>query len=380
MPTAHDQIHRDSFWTWFRYFLRGELAPYPGRWGIVARMVVATTAVAIVCMTFRIPYAYQGAVYALLVSHEAIENNWRSALRIVSGTVLTTVFMLVAASLFAGDPVLHFLWNVASLFLAFFCVSAMREYAAAVPVAVVIGVAVTSWDRPRPAETRVADTLWLCLASVVGVVLTAAVSAVFAASKRRDVLIQPLADSLSLVEEVLKSHDSGIPVPAEIARQLNDAILAGNSAWRLTLRRSGSPRPDRDRLGTTGALIARLVDMAANLASPPPAGAARAQAGQLADVIAEFRAALLEGREPSLTSFDVLEGGSLPIRQIAHTLELMKSAWMQPISNTADGEDLTPAWLSILVPDAFTNPEHLKFALRGCLAATICYVFYSAVG
>jgi multidrug resistance protein MdtO len=30
------------------------------------------------------------------------------------------------------------------------------------------------------------------------------------------------------------------------------------------------------------------------------------------------------------------------------------------------------------VPDAFTNSEHIKFALRGCLAASLCYVIYNA--
>ena len=29
--------------------------------------------------------------------------------------------------------------------------------------------------------------------------------------------------------------------------------------------------------------------------------------------------------------------------------------------------------------DAFTNPEHVKFAIRGCLASSACYIFYTAV-
>src|SRR5271166_5468515 len=29
--------------------------------------------------------------------------------------------------------------------------------------------------------------------------------------------------------------------------------------------------------------------------------------------------------------------------------------------------------------DALTNPEHLRFALKGCLAASSCYVIYNAL-
>ena len=92
MAMSRDQSHGHSSWAWFRDFLRDELRPYPGRWGIVARMVLATTAVAVVSMIFRIPHAYQGAVYALLVSHEALENNWRSAFRLAVWTVASTAY------------------------------------------------------------------------------------------------------------------------------------------------------------------------------------------------------------------------------------------------------------------------------------------------
>jgi Fusaric acid resistance protein family len=34
----------------------------------------------------------------------------------------------------------------------------------------------------------------------------------------------------------------------------------------------------------------------------------------------------------------------------------------------------------LFVPDAFTNADYLKFALKGCLAATICYVTWWALG
>jgi multidrug resistance protein MdtO len=33
----------------------------------------------------------------------------------------------------------------------------------------------------------------------------------------------------------------------------------------------------------------------------------------------------------------------------------------------------------LLVPDAMTNPEHLRFALKGCLAASTCYLVYNLI-
>lgn len=42
-------------------------------------------------------------------------------------------------------------------------------------------------------------------------------------------------------------------------------------------------------------------------------------------------------------------------------------------------DQINPAPPTILKPDAFHNPEHLNFALRGCLAATLCYFLFNAV-
>jgi multidrug resistance protein MdtO len=33
----------------------------------------------------------------------------------------------------------------------------------------------------------------------------------------------------------------------------------------------------------------------------------------------------------------------------------------------------------LLVPDALTNPEHLAFALKGCFAASLCYIIYNLI-
>ena len=56
------QPSRPVAWMWG--FLKEELAPYPGRGALERVMTIAATLVMIVCMTFRIPFAFQGAIYA----------------------------------------------------------------------------------------------------------------------------------------------------------------------------------------------------------------------------------------------------------------------------------------------------------------------------
>ena len=56
--------HEERFNKWFPEFLKNELAPYPGRWAVVARIVIAATLTMILIVTFRIPGGVVGALSA----------------------------------------------------------------------------------------------------------------------------------------------------------------------------------------------------------------------------------------------------------------------------------------------------------------------------
>ncbi len=47
--------HPERFSDWFPDFLKKELAPYPGRGALVARIVISATLTMIIIVTFRIP-------------------------------------------------------------------------------------------------------------------------------------------------------------------------------------------------------------------------------------------------------------------------------------------------------------------------------------
>src|ERR1700730_18298549 len=165
---------------WFWQFIKEGLAPYPSRAGTVARMVIAATLVMIICMTFRIPYGFLAAIYALIVSRESPRATLQSAGTILLVTGIGAVYVLISVWFAIGFPVLHFLWVIGSFFLAFYALSVVTNAGAASIFVIMISVGVPLWDRHVSAETNVEDKLWVSLAASVGVVVTAAVELAFA--------------------------------------------------------------------------------------------------------------------------------------------------------------------------------------------------------
>src|SRR5580704_9373916 len=172
MATASLPILRwNSLLTWLPDFLREELLTYPGRVALVFRMVVAATLITIVGMTFRIPYTFQAAIYALMISRESRQATLKSAGTILLVTGIGAAYLLIFVSFVINSSLLHFLWVIGSWFLAFYAISALTDYTAAVVFTVMVILGIPLWDRYVPAETNVEDTLRLCLSVVIGVVV-----------------------------------------------------------------------------------------------------------------------------------------------------------------------------------------------------------------
>ena len=189
VTTAQSLPQSSSPLTWVREFLEQELAPYPGRAAIVARMTIAATLVMIVCMTFRLPYAFQGAIYVLMISRQTSRATVESAVTILLVTAIGAAYLLVSMWFLIDLPLLHFLWIIGSFFLVFYAVSTLKNYTAAVVFAIMIAVGVPFWDRHVSAETNVEDTLRLCLSVLVGVLITAAVEVAFVRLRSGDEVV-----------------------------------------------------------------------------------------------------------------------------------------------------------------------------------------------
>jgi len=366
-------------------FLKAELAPYPGRAAAVERMTLAATLIMIVGMTFRIPYAWQGAVYALMVSRENTRATLRSVTTIFLVTGIGAVYLLVSMWLVISLPLLHFVWILATLFLAFYAASALTNYTAAVAFINLNALGIPLWDQHVPAETNVEDTLWLCLAVLVAVAVTAAVELAFAWVRAGDDFILSISDRLAAVADLFTCHAEKRTIGPALGRKVDRLATLGTSLMRRTLRRSDYSPQHSVEMGAIAALVGRLVDLAANLTHLNLDLSANDQRRfqNLALAVVSIRDDLMNKRTPNPIQFDQdgRAANHVPLLgEMEHTVTLIPHAFAasQSIHEYLPSPD-DISHPMFLAPGALANPDHLRFALKGCLAASSCYVIYNAV-
>jgi multidrug resistance protein MdtO len=367
-----------------RPFLKQELAPYAGRGVLVARMVIASTAVMLITMIFRIPFGSHGAIYSFLVSRESARSAFATATTIVLAFSASAAFVLVGSMVSLGDPMLRLLWVVTALFVSFFVISASTDYLAATSFGVVVVVTLALWDQVISPELKVENTLWVLGQTATACLVTLGVELAFSALKPGDEVTVAMTDRLSAVAEFLTSAADGRPAAAA-EQHLTQLGMLGTSRVRLFLRRSTYSPPQMEQMGAVVALVGRLVDIAVNIAnvSVPSSNEDRAQMRDIAERIRTLRGDLLLGRVPQSAEGLAQRAASdrAPlVAELEKTVSLIPEVFTDPATHTPfalrPAGDGASRWFRA---DALSNPEHIKFALKGCLAATLCYALYTAV-
>ena len=371
---------------WLWGFLRDEMAPYRGRTALVVRMVTAATVVMIISMTFRVPYGAYGAIYALVLSRESLESTANAARAMAIGLVLGGAYALVGAMLVLNDPMLRFLWVVGTLFLVFYLISALSSYAAAARFGYLIIITIPLWDRHIPAEQKVEGTLW-AVGTITGAsIITLLLEMVFASFRREDDLIEGITERLACVEELLAYYLDERPINADTRSGVARLAVVGTSRLRRMLQRSNYDPQHEQKMAAVVALVGRLVDIAANLEqfSNRISDEDRERIRKVAKNIAEIRAFLARGTVPRLTELqgEIHAPSGLPLLyEIEKTVSLIPEVFtgVQSLSVYASMPSDNRERTMPLVPGALSNFDHVKFGLRGCLAASLCYIIYNSL-
>jgi multidrug resistance protein MdtO len=262
----------------------------------------------------------------------------------------------------------------------------MTNYVAVVTFAFVIALAVPVWDRHVPAETNVEATLWVVYAGLIGAMITALVELAFAEIRPGAGLVRSIAGRLASVEELLTCYLADRSVDQATQQKITQFAMLGTSTLRRMLRRSTYSRNYGEQMGTVVELVGRLVDIAANLTqlNIHVSGDDRQRIRGLAASIAGIRADLLRGRVPSLIEFksESKASGSIPLlREMEKTVSLIPEVFSgsRSIGAYVPSPSGDHRRSPLLVSDALSNPEHLKFALKGCLTASLCYIIYNSI-
>jgi len=385
-PIAQSFPDSNGRFAWLWAFLRDELAPYHGRTALVARMVTASTLMMIVSMTFRIPFGAYGAIFALTLSRESLESTANAARAIAIGLLLGGAYVVVGAMLVLGNAMLRFLWVGVTLFLIFYAMSALSNYAAAARFGYLIVITIPLWDSHISTESKLENTLWAVGILTIASVITLLMEIVFATFRRTNELVEAITERLVSVEELLAHYLDGRSVDADARSGVERLAIVGTSRLRQMLQRSGYGPRHEQHMGAVVALVGRLVDIAASLAQfrNSVSDDDRKRIRIVMQSIGEIRVGIARGTVPPLIE-SLGEGETPPdlplLREIEKTVSLIPQVFTgaQSLSVYTLAPSENRGRAMPLVPGALSDLEHVKFGLRGCLAASLCYATYNSL-
>jgi multidrug resistance protein MdtO len=389
----------DETGTWVWNFLKDELTPYPGRAWVVARVTIAATIVMVLVMTFQIPNGFLGAIFTLFLSRENPTATFVAGLRTIAAFLVATAYTLIGTAMFVDDPLTHFLGVGVSLFVSFFLIGIINDYGTAVAFGFTIAGAIPLWDRATlNVNDRVEGTLWLAGVVAMGVVVTVVVEYVFRRVHPTTDLTEGIEERLRTVEDVLRCAAAERPLDSVSEKRLSLYASVGPARLRRLILRSQYSAHFKAQLGTAVALVGQLVDVAANfqlaLNERATQNAANDRAPNI-DAADKARCLRLAGEVETLGKDLVLRRlpGKIqrpsseepPALPFLLSMERIVALIPEAFSGSTTMGEFVAAPLDEEAPprffaaDAFSNPAHVQFALRGTLAAFASYVMYTAL-
>jgi len=371
-------------------FLRREFAPTPGRWQATLRITLACLACTIPIMAFHLKQPAMAMIGMFMLTREDI-----------STTLMGTILAIVAGVASCGLLLLYFMvaldlvWvRVLSvpllIMLGLLMIRVVNPPILGLGVAVVIGFGVTIPDTVSNIEALNRMPFQYCWAWVLGLSVNFAVQFLLNPETSQSVLLRGLTSRLDAVEGLLRRLAAGKPADPQHS-SLAPLALAGVVEPLRILKAVSAVEPWLKKYGAElraqFIVVDRLVTAAAVLETQgiPSANVAMQQRLlNLADACARWRTAIKNHEPPRISGAPTVKATTNsdqdPLPSLA---EMERAAELMPF--TFPGREL-PAELkpapsqaksSFLAPDAFTNPEHLRFAIKGALAGFICYLVYT---
>ena len=377
--------------TAFLDFLRRELAPTPGRGGATFRLTLACVIATIPILTHRIPHALVVLIVMYLITQEDTAATALGSVLAVAGVTVglgAAVLALMIALDIAWLRIACFVGFVfAGLWLKRVLTIGALGSALGLPAALVMMLPDVA---PLSPQRLVEFVLWLWLCVTLGLTVNVAVQLLLARGDPLTLLQHELDTRLRVVENtlrVLAGATDFTPLPPSVSL---DALTTAGMSRPLSLLKTAAltnarARRRHEALAATITLVDRLVTDASALRlllSPPSAAPMREPLVRTADAVAVTRHAVVEDGWNRATEDEHRAMSSVPsagapgladLPPLADLKRTLEQLWVVASMEAAKPATKEPGH-RLLVADATTNPEYTRFAVKGALAALVCYL------
>jgi len=350
------------------------LAPYPERLEFATRLAIICSLTVLVTEIYQTPDPALTAYIAFFLNRP--ERTMGLILSVALTVVVTVIIALIflVANLVLDDPMIRVISIAAISFGLLFLASASRLRPIGGTLALIVGYALDVLGTIQAGElaTRALLYAWLFVAIPAGVSLL--VSLVLAPSPRRMTELA-MVDRLKLCVVVLRNAES--PLRYELAAKVREGMAPVLEEIKLAGIEKSVPVRDLSALRQAALSSFALMSAVDALAAGPELlclpSALRMKLADTAEQIAHL---VQRGRYPVELTVELPPEPNLsPLaRELLAALRDVMKHFAEPVG---------PAQASpkeegkFFVEDAFTNPEHVQYALKTTAAAVFCYVFYS---
>ncbi len=346
------------------------LAMRPGRLEYALRLAVITALSCLVAEIYQTPDIALTIYIAFFLNQK---NRPASVIQNIAFVVLISIvigIVIVITDFVLDDP----MWRVASMTLiSFGCLflgSASKLRPLGGTLALVMAYALDLLGSVPVGELATRGLLyaWLFVGIPAGVSIV--VNLLFAPSPRH-VVEQDIALRLRLSARRLRDGDA--------ARQFGEVLREGCAPLLALLRLAhlersvtGPQIAALKQAALSATAIMSVIDVAVRHGFVLPAGLAQ----QLAASLEGAAVALEHGHVPAPITFDIPHP-AMPAEVVAVVAEIALALAQFGVPQASAAKPQPKPKAPFFLPDAFTNPDHVRFALKTTSAAMFCYIFYS---
>lgn len=349
-------------------FLTRELRDAPGRANYTLRLTLSCAVLIVLFMTLHIPFLAVALIVVFYVSQPNV-----LMIKLVSVVFVVTVSVALGGVLLIikwtyDYPLIRLVTSVILFFCAIYLMRVLGKLGLAFfVVALAVIYAQTFPSMTSQSEILVRLLLWLWVAINTAILVTLLVNACFQQAFPGYQFKARLVVMLRQTAQRLSQPDDGTPPPTvtEIAGQFNQLRSLYQQAARATPEIAASPQAWQSLMAAALSCSHLTALLQPGDDHPDARRRIASQLNALADNLPAAAAV-----QPLIVPRD--GANSAILQEIAEVLARLARGETIPLPQ---GEvEKAP----LLLPDAWSNPAYLHFALKTLLATLLCYVFYTA--